>query len=270
MQLEGINPNSGGAGIDDDEDNGIDCTICLTIMKEAVSTDCGHSYCNSCITDSRKVNKNCPICRHVIEKITPNFVLRKLIAKELKKGAQAPNLAAQKIEQQVAEQNIPPRPALPKPAPIFDSSLFDASPCNAMQIEEDEALAKRLYAEEMDLVANSQGVAVEAKPNDFMLARSYIRDWLLKKSLTENIPTNHLVTQILLKMYSLFPSLERNPIQGVDGQNPDDDISDFFDHIEDYGLLAHFYKTLEKLSITPLINGKNWKYSDLKEYRHNI
>ncbi|XP_030055786.1 E3 ubiquitin-protein ligase TRIM39 isoform X2 [Microcaecilia unicolor] len=42
------------------------CSICLDYFKDPVTTDCGHNFCRSCITQSwegRDTNVSCPQCR---------------------------------------------------------------------------------------------------------------------------------------------------------------------------------------------------------------
>jgi len=53
------------------DENGMDptCSICLDKCKNIVNTNCYHSYCLKCITESFKINTHCPNCRSIINSI---------------------------------------------------------------------------------------------------------------------------------------------------------------------------------------------------------
>ncbi|PON71644.1 BRCA1-associated [Parasponia andersonii] len=39
------------------------CPICLSLLSSAVSLNCNHVFCNSCIVRSMKSDSNCPVCK---------------------------------------------------------------------------------------------------------------------------------------------------------------------------------------------------------------
>ncbi|KAH9604027.1 hypothetical protein KSS87_014207 [Heliosperma pusillum] len=60
---------AGGRGKPERSDD-FDCTLCLKLLYEPVTTPCGHSFCRSCLFQSMDRSNKCPLCRTVLF-ITP-------------------------------------------------------------------------------------------------------------------------------------------------------------------------------------------------------
>ncbi|CAL8158841.1 unnamed protein product [Prunus armeniaca] len=43
-----------------------DCTLCLKLLYEPVTTPCGHSFCRSCLFQATDRGNKCPLCRTVL------------------------------------------------------------------------------------------------------------------------------------------------------------------------------------------------------------
>ena len=53
------------------------CHVCLSVLRDPVSIECGHSFCKSCIEKSMEISKRCPTCRKDIrEAPRPILVLK--------------------------------------------------------------------------------------------------------------------------------------------------------------------------------------------------
>uniref|UniRef100_A0A8C6D296 Tripartite motif-containing protein 5-like n=1 Tax=Moschus moschiferus TaxID=68415 RepID=A0A8C6D296_MOSMO len=66
----------------------VTCPICLELLKEPLSLDCGHSFCQICITANSKKSvtgqegeRKCPVCRINFEsgKLRPNWHLANIV-----------------------------------------------------------------------------------------------------------------------------------------------------------------------------------------------
>lgn len=42
------------------------CAICWQLMYQPVTTQCGHTFCRSCLSDALKMKRECIICRKVV------------------------------------------------------------------------------------------------------------------------------------------------------------------------------------------------------------
>ncbi|PPD92812.1 hypothetical protein GOBAR_DD10244 [Gossypium barbadense] len=43
-----------------------DCTLCLKLLYEPITTPCGHSFCRSCLFQTMDRSNKCPLCRTVL------------------------------------------------------------------------------------------------------------------------------------------------------------------------------------------------------------
>ncbi|KAK7893151.1 hypothetical protein WMY93_022303 [Mugilogobius chulae] len=62
------------------------CSICLDLFKDPVTTPCGHTFCNTCITDNWNVNISylCPLCKESFyskPSLKTNTLILEMVAK---------------------------------------------------------------------------------------------------------------------------------------------------------------------------------------------
>uniref|UniRef100_A0A8C4PKQ8 Tripartite motif containing 31 n=1 Tax=Equus asinus asinus TaxID=83772 RepID=A0A8C4PKQ8_EQUAS len=62
------------------------CPICMDILQDPVTIDCGHNFCLRCITQSGDTSNdflNCPLCNKLVRRDTfrPNWLLVNLVEK---------------------------------------------------------------------------------------------------------------------------------------------------------------------------------------------
>eukprot|EP00667_Euglena_gracilis_P030616 EG_transcript_42567 len=58
----------------------LECPICFELMRDAVVTSCGHSFCHACATHNCPRGAPCPSCRTAVAAVIPNYFIRELIA----------------------------------------------------------------------------------------------------------------------------------------------------------------------------------------------
>uniref|UniRef100_A0A7N1A932 Uncharacterized protein n=1 Tax=Kalanchoe fedtschenkoi TaxID=63787 RepID=A0A7N1A932_KALFE len=68
QNLEGTDASVSRRMISDraERSDDFDCTLCLKLLYEPVTTPCGHSFCRSCLFQSMDRSNKCPLCRTVL------------------------------------------------------------------------------------------------------------------------------------------------------------------------------------------------------------
>eukprot|EP00347_Sterkiella_histriomuscorum_P014351 403361204 len=105
--------------VNEEIEDELTCTICLDLLYQPVSTQCGHTFCKTCLSNSLKYKNQCTICREPIllssDLLPVNIVLQKLIEKKypkiVKKIEEA--AASKRLEQTQQEQQALPCDNIP-------------------------------------------------------------------------------------------------------------------------------------------------------------
>ena len=68
------------------------CPICLERLKDPFVTQCGHSFCYSCITTHLQNKTVCPCCSDYLtqDKVFPNYLLNKVKSHPLSEEVYSP------------------------------------------------------------------------------------------------------------------------------------------------------------------------------------
>ncbi|KAL3024944.1 hypothetical protein AAZX31_04G151900 [Glycine max] len=68
QNLESVSSSSRGMSTHGhpERNDDFDCTLCLKLLYEPVTTPCGHSFCCSCLFQSMDRGNKCPLCRTVL------------------------------------------------------------------------------------------------------------------------------------------------------------------------------------------------------------
>ncbi|KAK7301521.1 hypothetical protein RJT34_12387 [Clitoria ternatea] len=68
QNLERVSSSSTGRSThgQPERNDDFDCTLCLKLLHEPVTTPCGHSFCRSCLFQSMDCGNRCPLCRTVL------------------------------------------------------------------------------------------------------------------------------------------------------------------------------------------------------------
>lgn len=53
-------------------DTDVECTLCMELLYEPVTTPCGHTFCQNCFYRAMDHNNRCPMCR-VVGSVPPPF-----------------------------------------------------------------------------------------------------------------------------------------------------------------------------------------------------
>ena len=64
----------------------LDCLICLDLLCEPITTNCGHSFCKYCFISYLKSNNNCPVCRKQLYIENTNSLSKNILLSEIAKS----------------------------------------------------------------------------------------------------------------------------------------------------------------------------------------
>lgn len=76
---------------EEEVDSCFECTLCLQLFLDAVTTPCGHSFCSTCLASALRRRSACPLCRRAMHTHAPpatvvlNEYIRKMYPKALEK-----------------------------------------------------------------------------------------------------------------------------------------------------------------------------------------
>ena len=94
----------------------ITCAICSYFYVEAVSTNCGHTFCNKCISKWKEIRNNCPTCNNPINNIYPNYTIRSIVIKYN---------SVHDSEHRISEVNLPNKKGISNFTPVSVIYLCD-------------------------------------------------------------------------------------------------------------------------------------------------
>jgi len=86
-------------------DDAMECTLCMEMLYEPVTTPCGHTFCQNCFARAMDHHNRCPMCRvvlHVGRKLPVTVALRSILKRsfpEQYEARQADVEKAQKVEE---------------------------------------------------------------------------------------------------------------------------------------------------------------------------
>jgi hypothetical protein len=63
--IQGAHPNGRDRRKLEHSDD-LDCTLCLKLLYNPITTPCGHSFCRSCLLQALDHGNKCPMCRTVL------------------------------------------------------------------------------------------------------------------------------------------------------------------------------------------------------------
>ena len=66
--IDGLKNPSSKKETEEEVEEEFNCTICLDIFYQPVTTECGHTFCKQCLQDALTIRHLCTICRAPIFK----------------------------------------------------------------------------------------------------------------------------------------------------------------------------------------------------------
>jgi hypothetical protein len=159
--------------------NDFSCEICLEQMKNAIITDCGHSFCEVCIQGWLKTSNTCPHCRNLNPNPIPNYIARAIIEKTAAKTTSLSQTV-------LATPNISPSSSANDPMQLVKEPIVLS--CNPPIVIRD-LMQRRMYSEK------------DFPPKTFTTIRSIAFHEGIVRIVTDKTPLTYRISESAIQAY---------------------------------------------------------------------
>jgi len=119
-----INPSS----VDKDD---FDCALCYRLLWQPVTTNCGHTYCRSCLDRSLDHRRECPLCKTELKTAASSLGVNEFLDKSIRRLLPSDFLDRQRVfEEEISDNTSSVRTDGRTEIPVFVCTMsFPSIPC---------------------------------------------------------------------------------------------------------------------------------------------